>query len=162
MNEEFQLKLQAYLDGELTAVEAREVDNVVAKDADARALLQEMRQTSAALAAFEVEIKLPESREFYWSKIQRTIERTEQPVAVRPVGIPWWRKLLIPAGGFAALLIAVLFTFRPAPTSPQIETYLVDSGAMTYRDQAEKMTVVWLSYPAENDFANHESDDTID
>ena len=75
MKQELQLKLQAYLDGELPDGEAREAADLLAQDAEARALLAELKNTRAALAGFEADIKLPESREFYWSKIEREIQR---------------------------------------------------------------------------------------
>lgn len=165
MNIEFQLKLQAYLDGELSAQETGEVEALLAKDGEGRALLTELRQTSGALAGFEKEIKLPESRDFYWSKIRREIERTETQNAPRPSAVPLWRRILIPAGTFAALVIAGWITMQQLPGdngAPQVETFLADSGAMTYRDQVERTTVVWLSYPAENDFADTDSGDTLD
>ena len=62
MKQELQLKLQAYLDGELPEGEAREVAGLLAQDAEARALLAELKNTRAALAGFEADIKLPESR----------------------------------------------------------------------------------------------------
>src|SRR5687767_7086210 len=78
MKEEMQLKLQAYLDGELPAAEAREVADWIAQDADAPMLFAELKNTRGALKAFESEIKLPESREYYWSKLERRIERLEK------------------------------------------------------------------------------------
>jgi hypothetical protein len=45
--------------------------------------------------------------------------------------------------------------------SPHIETFLADSGAMTYRDELERTTVVWFSYPGENEFADASGEDTI-
>ena len=72
MNAEFQLKLQAHLDGELSERESREIETALATDAEARALLAELRNTCGALAGFEAELKLPEERAFYWSKIRRT------------------------------------------------------------------------------------------
>lgn len=161
MNEDFQLKLQAYVDGELSEREAREVESALAGDAAARALVAELRNTNSALAVFDAEIKLPESREFHWSKIKRQIEREQTPAPVPAKSIPWWQRFLIPAGGIAALVIAVLIGLKqnkPLIKGPfnTVETHLSDSGAMTYRDQSEGLTVVWLSYPAENEFAEFE------
>src|SRR5258707_14151177 len=82
MNQELQLKLQAYLDGELPDGEAAEARELIARDGEAQALVAELANTSAALAGHEAEGKLPETREFYWSKIQREIARQEAPVAV--------------------------------------------------------------------------------
>ena len=168
MNAEFQLKLQAYFDGELSNREAREVEAALTADAEARALLAELRNTQSALAEFDAAIKLPETREFYWSKIQREIHRQEKATANRPASIPAWRRLLIPSGAFAAVAIAALLGAHQmgwlggGARSPQIETYLADSGAMTYRDQQERMTVVWLSYPGENQIADAGSEDTLE
>jgi hypothetical protein len=118
------------------------------------------------LQAFARDLKLPESREFFWSKVRREIERGERPAAARePAAVPFWRRWLVPAGGFAAVAIAALLAFqavRPAAPSPLVETYLADTGAMTYRDENERLTLVWLSYPAENDFAQRTAPVTIE
>jgi len=167
MNAEFQLKLQAHLDGELPGREAREIQTALATDAEARALLAELRNTRGALAGFESEFKLPEAREFYWSKIQREILRQEQAEPVRSAPLPAWRRFLIPSGAFAAVAIAGLLGahqmgwLRTGPRSVQLETFLADSGAMIYRDEQERMTLVWLSYPGENEFADVEAADTL-
>ena len=164
MNQDFQLKLQACLDGELSAAEGRELETALAADAQAQALLAELRNTSTALAGFEADIKLPESREFYWSKIQRDIARLDKgPTAARDV-VPFWRRFLVPAGAMASLAIAgmlALQQFGPVGGPGVAVETLGDSGAMTYRDDAEGLTLVWLSYPAENQFTDYESPDTI-
>ena len=64
-----QLKLQSYLDGELPEAEAAEVARWLSEDQEASALLTELRQTTQAMAGFEDGVRLPESREFFWSKI---------------------------------------------------------------------------------------------
>ena len=88
MKDEQQLKLQAYLDGELPDSEVRAVADWIAKDAEAAGLLAELKNTRGALAGFEAEIKLPESREFYWSKIAREIERAERVEQSVPARTP--------------------------------------------------------------------------
>src|SRR5436190_18132785 len=82
MNQDLHLKLQAYLDGELPSGEARAVADLVAQDADTRALLAELTHTRSVLAGYESEIKLPETRELYWSKLARDIQRQERCVPV--------------------------------------------------------------------------------
>jgi anti-sigma factor RsiW len=155
MNYEAQLKLQAYLDGELPAAEAAEVQDWVARDADARSLLAELKNTAAALEGQETVVALPESREFYWSKIQREIERpeAEAPATVRPVtGISWvsWlRRQFAPVAGVASLAIVLgLLLTRPsagpASDSSVIELASDDMGSHTFRDQDQHITVVWL------------------
>jgi anti-sigma factor RsiW len=162
MNEELQIKVQAFLDGELSEAEAREISSLIASDADVAALHKELKQTRAALAGFEKRIVLPETREFYWSKIAREIERTEaaqeRPTA-EPVSIfHWLRRALVPAMGLAVLAVAMFFTLRPgrpaiAPAAGGMEVASVDSSAMTYRNYESGATLVWLSYPAENGLA---------
>ncbi|MCU0782874.1 MAG: hypothetical protein MUF81_02265 [Verrucomicrobia bacterium] len=169
MNEELSLKLQAYADGELTERETREIAGLLAKDTDARALVAELKNTRGALAGFEAEIKLPESREFYWSKIEREIRRLEKPEVSHPETSRFaaWRRFLVPAGALAVLGLLGFLMF-PRPHGPSViasaesEFTLADSGAFTYRDYANGTTLVWLSYPAENEFTDTDSEDTLD
>ncbi len=156
-----QLKLQAYLDGELAGSEAREVADCLARDAEAAKLATELRQTKDALKGFEESIRLPESREFYWSKIQREIQRAEKPVSRAPA--PWFSRLqrfLVPAAGLALLGVAGLLSM-PRSAAPR-ETALADSGAFTYHDYSASTTLVWLTYPAENDVADGKEPGTLD
>ena len=151
MDHEAQLKLQAFLDGELPENDARAVAALVARDAEAAALLRELRHTRQALAGFET-AKLPESREFYWSKIQREIERQEPvPDTAETASLfIWLRRFLLPASAVAALAIAVMIAGRwGSAAGPDTEMTLADSGTFTYHDFANGTTLVWLSYPAE-------------
>jgi anti-sigma factor RsiW len=168
MDHEKQLKLQAFLDEELSEAEANEVASWLAKDQEATLLLGELRNTRQAMARFEAGVRLPESREFYWSKIAREIERLE-PAAARPepARASWlgaWRKFLIPAGAVAALLIAFLVTIGP-PATPagrvEAESAYSDPGVFTYHDYDNHATLVWLSYPAEKDFPESEPTDKV-
>jgi len=172
MTEEQQLKVQAFLDGELPESEGQEVAAWLASDSDASALLGELKNTRAALKEFDspatAGVKLPESREFYWSKIKREIERTTPVAAPAPKAslFHWFRRVLMPLGTVAALaLVAVVaihsFSGGQHPMPMAANVMLGDPGALTYRDDAQDMTVVWLSYPAENKFAETSSGDTL-
>lgn len=152
INQDLQLKLQAYLDGELADREAAEVRNLVARDAEAQALLAELTNTNAAFKVFEAECRVPESREFYWSKIQREIERQEQLETALPVPaqswFAWLRGHFRPLSGVAlACCILGIVTFRSggqvAQTS-QLELASDEMGAYTFRDHNERMTMVWI------------------
>ena len=156
MNFEEQLKLQAFLDGELPENEAREVAALVARDTEAADLLKELRNTRQALGDFEPGIKLPETREFYWSKIEREIRRSESSTQ-RTTETSFFvrlRRLLVPAGALAALALVVVvggaqFGLWHTSALPDAEMTTADSGAFTYHDYANKMTLVWVSFPAE-------------
>jgi anti-sigma factor RsiW len=151
MDFEAQLKLQAYLDGELPEAEARELGEKTGRDAEATALLGELRLTREALKGFEEGIKLPESREFYWSKIQRQLQPREvaaQSSGASVAALVWLRRLLLP---LTAVALLVFFAVRAPQNEPGTEIATADSGAFTYHNFAAGTTLVWLSYPAENE-----------
>jgi anti-sigma factor RsiW len=161
MDNNAELKLQAYLDGELPESEAREVAKSLAQDQEAVLLLAELRNTRQALVGFEKGVTLPESREFFWSKVEREISRLEPaPRTVEKVSLlATWRRLLVPAGAVAALLTVVFIAIGPfgAGTSAQTDVVTDESGAFTYRDEAAQATLIWVTYPAENEVADSRS-----
>ena len=122
-------------------------------------MLGELRQTRELLAGFEGGIQLPESREFFWSKLEREIQRLEKPAPRAAAISPWFvrlRRLLVPASAVALLAIAGFVATRQSgssgfPGGVEIETALADTGAFTYRDYVAGTTLVWLSYPADNE-----------
>jgi len=154
MNVDVGIKLQAYLDGELTGHEAQQVAALIQNDAEARALFGELQQTRSLLAANEPELCLPESREFYWSKIERAIERLETaPVASHvPAWIRFARRHLAALGGATvAAALVVLAAFQMNIISPslleEIDNPLDDVGTFSFRSESQKMTLVWISNP---------------
>ena len=149
MNEETKLKLQAHLDGELSDREARQIVELLSKDNEARSLFAEMQFTKTALRGNELEMKLPESREFYWSKIRREIERpTENPARI--FAVSWWKPAYVRlaaglAAGCALLMISFLaFTDRSPSFPGEGESTSEEMGAITYHSNADGMTVVYL------------------
>jgi anti-sigma factor RsiW len=165
MNKDLQLKLQAYLDGELPSGEAQAVRDLLATDATGRDLLVELTNTRDVVVAHEATIKLPESREFYWSKIQREISREAKPAAVAPKFslFAWLHRALVPAGATAAVAIAVMLSLPPASGGGDASSTSSDTATFTYHNYATGTTLVWLDYgAAENDFSDAESDDTLD
>src|SRR5262245_34104853 len=105
MNMEQQLKVQAWLDGELPEAEARQIEGLVNGDQQAQALVTELRTTKSTLAGNEPQLTLPESREFFWGKIQREIERLDK-AAVKSRPTPWvldWRRWMAPLSGVALI-----------------------------------------------------------
>lgn len=171
MDYDSQLKVQARLDGELAAQEVPELEARLAEDSEAQALLAELEMTRGALAGFEAGVKLPESPELFWSKIQREIRREIQREIQRgpkPAGASrWasvfagWQRWLAPVGAVAGVMAAVLVIGR-SERAPEVETSLADSGAFTYHDFAARTTLVWLSYPADNELVDSEEPDTLD
>ncbi|MDQ6633058.1 MAG: hypothetical protein M3Y82_15100 [Verrucomicrobiota bacterium] len=150
MNDE--LKIQACLDGELSAREARQITERLSSENEARELFAELQFTKTALAGNELELKLPETRDFYWSKIQRQIEQEGRLQNSRE-SKPFFygrRKFFLPLAGAAALVSALVsvshFThpLRAATYVPGAVETFADMAASTFRSQSEKMTIVWL------------------
>ena len=166
MNLEQQLKLQAFLDGELPENEAREILAWTQRDSAAAGLLAELRNTRAALAKAGPHLSVPETREFFWSKIEREIQRLEpRTISAPEVSIfTMLRRWLLPAAAVAGLAIAGLLVHSEFPNNvpktavpdvadaglPDVETTLANSDATTYRDASEGTTLVWFSSAADD------------
>jgi anti-sigma factor RsiW len=165
MNE---LKLQAYLDGELSAGEAREVAEWLTRDRDAQALFAELTATRTALRENEPVVTLPESREFFWSKIERAI--TAEAAASERVGVPLLaqlRKFLAPFAGVALVVFLGVLSmnkYNTPGTDPvvhhlaEVESLSDSVSSFSFRSQSENMFVVWLSEKAEVVGVRDESD----
>ena len=154
MTNDRQIKLQAFLDGELPESEAREMAAWIGRDPEAAGLLAELRHTRRAVAGFDDERKLPETREFFWSKIEREIDRLESNSPAEAAKSGWWHRFLVPLGAVAGLALVVMvaglrFGLFPSGPVPETETATADAGTFTYHDYQNGTTLVWLSYPAE-------------
>ncbi len=152
MNQELELKLQSYLDGELSERQARKIASWLASDAEAQSLFAELQMTKAALNSGELDVKLPEGPAFYWSKIQGEIERGEQ-TQPRPMPdlLSAWRRLLAPLAGVALVAFLTVYTFKMYETGDDprhhaaiVENLSENTGTYSFRSQSEKMFVVWL------------------
>ncbi len=153
MNHQEQLKLQAWLDGELGPADVRDVARRVARDPEAAALARELKLTRQWLAAGEVPRTVPEPREFYWAQIARRLEPraplAPSPAPAGPV-LRRWLGWLIPATA-AGLLAAGWLVPRLAPAQrvavqpAEIETPTDEIGTITFRSESEQMTVVWIN-----------------
>ncbi len=165
MDYEFQLKLQAFLDGELSEAEASEVARRLARDQEAVALLAELRNTRQAFVGVEIGVKLPESREFFWSKIRREIER-EQKLPPTPAQVPIFgllRRLLVPASAVALLgiVLAVVVGRNASAQVGEMEMLSDDMGALTYRSQSDGITMVWLYNRSDSQFTDETASGSV-
>ena len=155
MTLETKLQVQAWLDGELPEAEARQVGSWVEQNADAKTLAAHLKSLRVALAGNDPEVKLPESREFYWSKIQREIERFERQELTSPaIGSWWpaWRRWLMPAAGLALVAICAIVAARytgsggerTEPLLAVVENRSDHLGSYSFRAPDQKMFVVWV------------------
>ena len=140
-----ELKLQAWVDGELSPAEAREIEQLIAAESDLSALAGELRMTKSILAGNEPEaVRVPESREFYFSKISHGIERLErQPAPVAPsFWSSWWVRTLAPVGAAAAMVVLVALPDRSGPGADETENSVQESTVIQFH--SEKMDVIWI------------------
>jgi len=145
MKHDFEVKIQARLDGELSEQEARRMDEWIARDAEAGALAAELGRLKGVLSRNETAAAVPESREFYWSKIQREIQRMDRSVVAARGG--WsWRRWAKPLAGLAALgcVLAIVRWETSPPAFDEISATGEGMEAITFHDQSAGMTVVWL------------------
>jgi anti-sigma factor RsiW len=151
MNTNQQLEIQAYVDGQLRIAEARRVERQLATDPVGAALAADLRLVRGVIREGEPLMPVPETREFYFSQIQRRIEAEEKIAAREEVRTPkrsnWMRSFLIPAVGVACLAaVAVLTTRETArPFIPgEVDIASDQMSAITFRSEANRMTVVYL------------------
>ncbi len=154
MNHELELQLQAYADGELSDVDSRHVEGLLARDLSAKALVGELTFTKQALRGNELEAKLPEGHDFYWSKIAREIANQDRAAAPASAvaGWRWSFKFLAPMAGLAAVcLLAVISGSGPKDSAGEtssaviIESLSPDMVTSTFRSQSDGLKVIWLS-----------------
>jgi len=152
MNGDLELKLQAYLDGELGGRESSRVEDWLEANGEAQGLLAELRMIKEAMAGAELNRSLPESGDFYWSKIQRGIALVERDVQheVEPGWLVVLRRLLAPAAGVALVVLLTFVTVRTFTSEPEgaaiavVETPSEEIGAYSFRSESQNMFVVWV------------------
>ncbi len=154
MKHETELKIQAHLDGELSPTDAQQITELIRRDTEARALYESLTATRTILKENEPQLALPESREFYWSKIERAIRRPalaeEQAPRLAAGWNRWWMRFGVPLAGAAMLLAVILMGPRlgTSLSSNQdwqgVELPFEESSSITFHSDAENMTVVWV------------------
>ena len=145
MKHDLELKVQAWVDGELSERETARIGEWIARDPEASALAAELQDAKQVVASSELSFALPESREFYWSKIQRQLQSVEH--TPRPALGAWaWQRFLMPLAGVAAIVCASLIVRMEMKPPAFDETSATGGGmeAITFHDQSADMTVVWL------------------
>jgi hypothetical protein len=150
MNDELTLKIQAWVDGELSGWQSRRIAKLVESDADAKALATELRQTKAAMSGNEMNVVVPDVRQFYWNQIRLEIERqsatqqraSEPVVRFDPLG--WLSRIGLPMAGVAVAACVALLTFVQfsRPAYEDVSAVSDEMNSVTFHDQ--NMTITWL------------------
>jgi anti-sigma factor RsiW len=140
------LDLQAYVDGRLEPGRRAEIERVLASDAEARALVDGLRALGALLREHEPAARVPETREFYWSQIQRRLaaaEAGERRAETAPASTAsGWLRWLAPALGVAA--VAVVISLQTASHSVELAS-VADAETLTFHSDADGVTIHWIN-----------------
>lgn len=157
MNEEMQMRLEAWFDGEATEAEDREIRALLERDPEAQAWLAGLERTRTALreAHRSTRKEAPE-----WLEVLARASRADDPGNGR---VPFGLKGL---GSVAAILLlgmALWLPFRDAgreaaPTAGElmvdtvelVETDLEGATPVVYLDEPSGWTVVWVVEEADS------------
>lgn len=149
MNHELEVKLQAYVDGELSASEARDLEVMLASNAEAKALTQELSWMRSAIKGNELQLPVTDTRDFYWSQIKRAIQSEERKTvsAERPA-LAGWRKFVAPLTALAVVAILAVSVKLAAPPQDtwlaEVENMAEETHSVSFRAKSENMFVVWV------------------
>ena len=147
--QEMTLNLQAYVDGELSAAQRAELEKYLAKDADARTLVTGLKQLSALLKQGEPIAKVPDTREFYWSQIQRRISAQEkaQPRSTEPARTAaHWLRWLVPSLGVAVAAVVISLQYGPShPPIASIDSSQTEASSVVFRSESDGVTIHWIN-----------------
>lgn len=127
MNHEDKLRIQAWMDGELAPKEAAQIATLIEENPEALALSEELRMVENALHFGEKSEILDDSRDFYWSQIERQIDTGEPlpepyvgPVTASTNLLRW----VVPVGSLGAIVILMMnfgaMSPQPQPSVPGI------------------------------------------
>lgn len=156
MNIRQQLKVQAYLDGELSPHAARQVESLLRHDREAKRLYASLKETRKILRKNEGPVALPVSGDYYWSRIEQRMMTLGLPSAPAHA---WWPpvwawlarrwKWLAPAAAAGALLLLMspAKVSWPHPidlTGLEVESEYADANVVTFQSEADDITVVWV------------------
>src|SRR3954452_8378117 len=116
--DELEYSISQYLDGTLPPLERDALEDRLASDADARAVLDEYRQLNLSLKN-----KLPPMPEIAWDRLAGQIQQAVATAEAPPVktyrigSLSWAGRLAIAAALLVVVSIGVFFANRPAPVS---------------------------------------------
>lgn len=152
MKTETCLEIQAYLDGELEPSRRTAVAAYCEQDPEARALCHSLQVVRDAVRQHEPESCLSDSREFYWSQVQRRIAAAERQAQTAPDrSLPAWTGIfrwLVPVAGLAA--VTLVFTLRDTPgqvlgSGDLVAALPSAATSVEYRSDADGVTIHWIN-----------------
>ncbi len=101
------LRIQAYVDGELTPRRALLTAKLLADDPDAQSILMHLSGVKFALAGNELKRLVPQSRKLYWTAIEQAIASPAERQTRKRLSRPKWLWRLSPACTFLLSVCAL-------------------------------------------------------
>ena len=143
MKNEDKLRIQAWMDGELAPKEAAQIATLIEQNPEALALSEELRVLENALHLGEKPAILNDSRDFYWSQIERQIDAEEPlpgpyagPVIVSGNLLRW----MVPVASLGAIVILMMnfgaMSPQPQPSVPGVVADTPVSATPTGRTES--------------------------
>lgn len=127
MKHEDKLRIQAWMDGELAPKEAARIATLIEQNPEALALSEELRVVENALHLGEKPAILDDSRDFYWSQIERQIDAEEpllEPYAAPGIASGNLLRWMVPVGSLGAIVFLMMnfesMNPQPQPSAPGI------------------------------------------
>jgi len=120
MKHEDKLRIQAWMDGELAPKEAAQIATLIEQNPEALALSEELRVVENALHIGEKPALLDDSRDFYWSQIERQIDAEDLLPEPRPTPIIATGNLMrwmVPVGSLGAIVVLIVNFGSMSPQS---------------------------------------------
>lgn len=165
MNEPLAIKIQAYLDGELSQEDTNQLLTELESSSDGKELLEALQSERSLLgAAMEKDHSLPVAHSYFWKGIAKGMGEELEPstgVQSRSEIEPWkrWLSWLLPAVGAACVALVALqqgliappqtegehSTLHHAPSFHEIDSGQQNAGFISFRSETEGVSVVWIS-----------------
>jgi hypothetical protein len=164
MNEQLAMRIQAYLDGELSKKASDHLFAEIRNDSEAEVLFNELQAEHKLLSDLEEpEISLPVAHIYFWQGIAKGIEpeikrNIPEHKLIKLFFRPRWLSWLIPVGAACLVVLAVQQVFfgvrlplvqnpspRHAPSFHEVDSRQQHAGFISFRSESEGVSVVWIS-----------------
>ena len=150
-----ELKIQALVDGELTESEAEQMRECMDNDVRLQILYAQLIQTKDLISKHEMPRILPESGDFYWTKIAQEIGGVEpaNQGSNNSLVIKWLFRRLVPLLGIATIVLLITLQQPSVPdlgiefkSDHELELLDDDIEVMTFNSIDDSISIVWLDY----------------
>lgn len=146
MKLETMLEIQSAVDGELPEGRRKILTAQLASDEVALGLHRELVSVRSAIRGNEPEFRVGDTREFYWSQIERKIQSVQPASTVKqtsaaPQTLVW--RWLAPMMGISAVIAVV--AFLPMMATSHTRTAVAEATTVTFSSEADGITIHWIN-----------------